>query len=179
MGILNKIVASHAPCSTFLIRLTVGGTFLFAGIQEFLIADDLGVGRFVEIGIPYPEIMAPFVGLCEIGCGALLLLGLLTRLAVIPMIVNISVAILSTKIPLLLGHGVWMFNLPKVDSFGFWNMMHEGRTDFALLMGGLFLLIVGAGRFSIDALLARRCHSSDLKKQLPGPRAWAGLDLGT
>ncbi|MGA2255848.1 MAG: DoxX family membrane protein, partial [Thermoguttaceae bacterium] len=70
MGILNKILASHAPCSTFLIRLLVGGTFLSAGIQEFLFADDLGAGRFVEIGIPYPKVTAPLVGACEIGCGA-------------------------------------------------------------------------------------------------------------
>ena len=76
---------------------------------EVPLRDELGVGRFVKIGIPHPEIMAPFVGVCEIVCGALLIFGLLTRLAAIPMIINISVAILSTKIPLLLGRGFWMF----------------------------------------------------------------------
>ena len=81
----------------------MGGTFLSEGIQKFLFPDALGVGRFVKIGIPYPEGMAPLVGVFEIGCGALLILGLLTRLAAIPMIANISVAILSTKIPILLG----------------------------------------------------------------------------
>jgi len=157
MGICTKIHATHAPCSTVLIRLIVGGTFLSEGIQKFLFVDELGVGRFVKIGIPHPEIMAPFVGGCEIVCGALLILGLLTRLAAIPMIINISVAIVSTKIPLLLGHGFWMFNLPKANSYGFWSMMHEARTDFAMLLGGVFLLIVGAGCFSFDAMWGRCC----------------------
>jgi uncharacterized membrane protein YphA (DoxX/SURF4 family) len=104
--------------------------------------------------------MAPFVGVFEIVCGALLILGLLTRLAAIPMIVNISVAILSTKIPLLLGHGFWMFKLPKAGSYGFWSMAHEARTDFAMFLGGIFLLIVGAGCISLDAALAGRCRST-------------------
>lgn len=158
MGIFKNTLATHAPCSTVLIRLIVGGTFLSEGIQKFVLADDLGVGRFVKIGIPHPEVMAPFVGVFEIVCGALLVLGLLTRLAAIPMIVNISVAILSTKIPILLGHGYWMFNLLKAGSYGFWSMMHEAHTDFAMFLGGIFLLIVGAGCFSIDALLVGCCR---------------------
>ena len=152
----RRMLATEAPCSTILIRLIVGGTFLTEGIQKFLFPDALGVGRFVKIGIPRTEVMAPFVGVCEIVCGALLILGLLTRLAAIPMIVNISVAILSTKIPLLLGRGFWMFNLPKANSYGFWPMVHEARTDFAMLLGGIFLLIVGAGCLSLDALFAPR-----------------------
>ncbi|MGO9112496.1 MAG: DoxX family membrane protein [Thermoguttaceae bacterium] len=174
MGILNTIVASHAPCSTFLIRLIAGGTLFSEGILEFLFADDPGVGRFVTIGIPCSEVMAPFFGICEIGCGALLLLGLLTRLAAISMIVNILVAILTTK-----EHSFWMFNLPNVNSDGFRSMVYEARTEFAMLLSGIFLLIVGAGRFSIDALLAEWCHSCDAKRTLSRPRAWAGLDLGT
>ena len=158
MGICAKIHATHAPCSTILIRLIVGGTFLSEGIQKFLFADALGVGRFVKIGIPRPEIMAPFVGVCEIVCGALLILGLLTRLAAIPMIINISVAIVSTKIPILLGHGFWMFSLPKANSYGLWSMMHEARTDFAMLLGGIFLLIVGAGCLSFDAFFGSRAQ---------------------
>jgi putative oxidoreductase len=158
MGMFRRLIATQAPCSTILIRLIVGGTFLSEGIQKFLFPDALGVGRFVKIGIPNPEIMAPFVGVCEIVCGALLILGLLTRLAAIPMIINISVAIISTKILLLLGHDFWIFNLPKANSYGFWSMMHEARTDFAMLLGGLFLLIVGAGCLSFDALLAGHCQ---------------------
>ncbi len=165
MGLLRKTLATQAPCSTILIRLIVGGTFLSEGVQKFVFVDELGVGRFIKIGIPYPEIMAPFVGVCEIVCGALLILGLLTRLAAIVMIINISVAIISTKIPLLLGHGFWMFNLPKANSYGFWPMVHEARTDFAMLLGGIFLLIVGAGCFSFDALLFRCCNPNPRKDQ--------------
>jgi len=158
MGVLRKTLATSAPCSTILIRLVVGGTFLSEGIQKFLFPDALGVGRFVKIGIPYPEVMAPFVGVFEIACGTLLILGLLTRLAAVPMILNISLAIVSTKIPILLGHGFWTFNLPgSVKTYGFWSMAHEARTDFAMLLGGIFLLVVGAGCFSLDSLLAGCC----------------------
>jgi uncharacterized membrane protein YphA (DoxX/SURF4 family) len=164
MGILRRTFATQAPCSTILIRLIVGGTFLSEGVQKFLFADALGVGRFVKIGVPNPEIMAPFVGGCEIVCGALLIVGLLTRLAAIPMIINISVAIVSTKIPLLLGRGILMFNLPKANSYGFWPMVHEARTDFAMLLGGIFLLIVGAGCFSFDRLFASGAKWGDASR---------------
>ena len=95
--------------------------------------------------------MAPFVGAVEIVCGSLLLVGLLTRLAAIPLIIDISVAILSTKVPILLGHGYWLFSLPKANRYGFWAMMSEARTDFSMLLSSLFLLIVGAGAWSLDA----------------------------
>src|SRR6266487_6373824 len=100
--------------------------------------------------------MAPFVGGCEIVCGFLLLIGLFTRLAAIPLIIDISVAILSTKIPILLGHGFWRFSLSKLPTYGFWSMAHEARVDYAMLLGSIFLLIVGAGAWSIDARLATR-----------------------
>jgi uncharacterized membrane protein YphA (DoxX/SURF4 family) len=119
----------------------VGAIFLSEGIQKFLFPGALGVGRFTKIGIPAPEIMAPFVGVMEIGCGALLLLGLLTRLAAIPLIIDMLVAIATTKIPILL-------------KSGFWAMAHEARTDYAMLLGCLFFLVVGAGRWSMDARLA-------------------------
>lgn len=155
------LFASQAPAATILIRLMVGAVFLSEGIQKFVFPDALGVGRFVKIGIPYPEVMAPFVGICEIGCGSLLILGLLTRLAAILMIVNISVAILSTKLPMLLGRGFGMFSPPKVNQIGFWSMAHEARTDFCMLLGGVFLLIVGAGCLSFDALIVRRRSKAD------------------
>jgi putative oxidoreductase len=151
-----KIVATTAPRSVILIRLIVGAVFLSEGIQKFRFANDLGVGRFVKIGIPAPQIMAPFVGGCEIVCGFLLLIGLFTRLAAIPLIIDISVAIISTKIPILLGHGFWRFSLSKLPAYGFWSMAHEARVDFAMLLGSLFLLIVGAGAWSVDALVGRR-----------------------
>lgn len=151
----NLLFASRAPAATILIRLMVGGVFLSEGIQKFLFPDAVGVGRFVRIGIPYPEVMAPFVGVFEIACGALILLGLLTRLAAVPMIINMAVAVVSTKIPILLGYGYWGFSLRKLDEYGFWAMAHESRTDFSMILGSIFLLLVGAGSLSIDALIAR------------------------
>ena len=140
---MQKIADSRAPAAVVLIRIAVGSIFLSEGIQKFLFPDALGVGRFTKIGIPSPEILAPFVGACEIVCGLLLLAGLLTRLAAIPMIINMLVAISTTKVPILL-------------KSGFWTAAHEARTDLSMLLGCLFLLIVGAGPWSLDARLTRR-----------------------
>ena len=151
----KKILDASAPRAVLLIRLIVGGVFFSEGIQKFLYPAENGAGRFAKIGIPSPEVMGPFVGVVEIVCGALILIGLLTRLAAIPLIINMLVAILSTKIPILLGHGFWGFSLRNLPYYGFWGMAHEARTDFAMLLGSIFLLIVGAGLWSIDAKLSR------------------------
>ena len=152
----RKLFVSNAPAAVILIRLVVGGVFLAEGIQKFLFPEELAAGRFAKIGIPAPHVTGPFVGALETVCGALIVIGLLTRLAAIPLIVDISVAILSTKIPILLGHGFWRFSLPKLSSYGFWSMAHEARTVFAMLLGSIFLLIVGAGAWSIDAYISHR-----------------------
>ncbi len=153
---MSKLLRTTAPPATLLIRLSIGAVFLSEGIQKFLFADAQGAGRFAKIGIPAPNILAPFVGCVEIVCGVFVLIGLLTRLAAIPLIIDISVAILSTKVPILLGHGFWGFGLPKLANYGFWRMAHEARTDFCMLLGSLFLLVVGAGRkWSLDARLTR------------------------
>jgi len=125
-----------------LVRLSVAAVFLSEGVQKFLFPQALGVGRFTTIGIPAPELMAPFVAVCEIGCGALVLVGLFTRLAAIPLIIDMVVAIATTKVPILL-------------KTGFWNMAHEARTDWAMLLGALFLLLAGPGRWSVDARTGR------------------------
>jgi putative oxidoreductase len=152
---MKKLLQTNAPAATILVRLLVGAVFLTEGIQKFLFPNELGAGRFAKIGLPSPEILGPFVGGVETVCGALLILGLLTRLAAIPLIIDISVAIISTKIPILLGYGFGGFNLPKLSSYGFWSMAHEARTDFCMLLGAIFLLIVGAGKtLSVDAHLA-------------------------
>jgi putative oxidoreductase len=153
MKIYKKIIATQAPAAVVLIRLLVGTIFLSEGIQKFLYTAEVGAGRFAKIGIPSPEMMAPFVGVVEAVCGLLLLLGLMTRLATIPLIITMLVAILSTKIPILLGHGFWGFSLRSVPYYGFWGMAHEMRTDWSLLIGSIFLLIVGAGTWSADAYL--------------------------
>ena len=141
--ILRKLLSSDAPAATVLVRGLVGAVFLSEGIQKFLFAADLGVGRFTRIGIPHPQFFGPFVGCVEIVCGFLLLIGLLTRFASIALIIDITVAILSTKVPIFLKQG-W------------WPAEAEARTDYAMLMGLIFLVIVGAGVSSFDARLARK-----------------------
>jgi uncharacterized membrane protein YphA (DoxX/SURF4 family) len=131
------------PIAQFLVRLVVGCVFLSEGIQKFLFSDLLGVGRFIKIGIPAPEIMAPFVGVVEIVCGLLVVVGLFTQLASIPLIIDMLVAIATTKIPMLMEKG-------------FWAMAHEARTDWSMLLGSVFLLVVGAGLWSLDSFIAHR-----------------------
>src|SRR6266576_1580018 len=139
---MRRLLATEAPAATILIRIVVGGIFLAEGIQKFLYPGDLGAGRFAKIGIPAPDKLGPLVGGVEIVCGALLL-------------IDISVAIVSTKIPILLGYGFWDFSLTKLPRYGFLSMIHEARTDLAMWFGLLFLLTVGAGKtYSLDAKLA-------------------------
>src|ERR1700691_2772938 len=97
MAAQNKLQRTNAPAATLLIRLAVGAIFLSEGIQKFLFPADLGVGRFIKIGIPDPHLMAPFVGACEILFGALLLVGFMPRLSSLPLLAVISVAIVTTK----------------------------------------------------------------------------------
>lgn len=151
---MNVVPKFKTGAPIILIRLMVGGVFLTEGILKFMYPDALGAGRFVKIGIPYPQIMGPFVGGVETVCGALVIIGLLTRLAAIPLLINISVAILSTKIPILLGHGFWTFTLPNLPHYGLLSMLHEARTDFSMVLGLLFLLCVGAGKWSVDGWFA-------------------------
>jgi putative oxidoreductase len=151
----TTLFATRAPGWSILVRLLVGlVVFLPEGIQKLAFPDALGAGRFAHIGIPSPELMGPLVGVAEIVCGALLILGLFTRLASIPLIVIMIVAIVSTKVPILLGHDVWIFHLPKLPRYGLWSMLHEARADFDMLLGLLYLLIEGGGAWSLDARLA-------------------------
>jgi len=139
----SAILRSTAPSATVLIRILVGWVFLSEGIQKFLFPAALGVGRFAKIGIPEPQFFGPFVGVVEVVCGALLIVGLVTRLVSIPLLIDILVAIATTKIPML-------------AKSGFWAMMHEARTDFCMLLGLIFLLIVGSGTLSFDDRLSRK-----------------------
>ena len=127
-----------------LIRLMVGIVFLSEGIQKFLYPVELGAGRFVKVGIPSPELMGPFVGVAEIVCGTLILLGLFIRLAAAVMLINISVALLSTKLPILLGRAVGPFSLPKLPLYGVWSSLHEARVDLCMWLGSLFLILGAA-----------------------------------
>ncbi len=155
-GWRDRLFSTRAPGWSILVRFLVGlAVFLPEGIQKLMFPDTLGAGRFANIGIPYPELMGPFVGIVEIICGALIILGLFTRLAAIPLIFIMIVAVVSTKVPILLGHDFWIFHLPKFSRYGFWSMMHEARADFVMLLGSLYLLIEGAGAWSLDAALTR------------------------
>jgi uncharacterized membrane protein YphA (DoxX/SURF4 family) len=139
-----------------LIRLLVGWVFLAEGVLKFTRAEALGAGRFAKIGFASPALLASFVGWVEILCGALLIAGLLTRLASVPLLIDICVAIVSTKLPILLGHGFLGFADPTTKPFGLATMLHEARTDFSMLLGLVFILIVGGGRWSVDAMIATR-----------------------
>jgi len=134
----STVWTARTAKALLLIRILVGWVFVSEGIQKFLFPAQLGVGRFEKIGIPSPHFMAPFVGTFEIVCGTLLLVGLFTRLAAVPLLAVILVAIATTKIPMLAKSGIWA-------------MLHEARTDFSMLLGLLFLLITGAGTLSADA----------------------------
>ena len=140
MGRIRWIAKTTEQKSVILIRLMVGLVFLSEGIQKFLFPDANGVGRFTKIGLPEPEILAYVVASLEVVCGSLILLGLLTRLAVLPTIAIMIGAIATTKVPILI-------------NAGFWQMAHDSRTDFSMLLGSIFLLIVGAGSWSIDRKL--------------------------
>ncbi|RIK66934.1 MAG: DoxX family protein [Planctomycetota bacterium] len=152
---LRKLVFdATASRSVILIRLMVGLVFVSEGLQKFLFPGELGPGRFDKMGFAQPNI-AYFVAVFELTCGALLIPGLLTRAAAIPLIIDMTIAIVTTKLPILAGHDLWGFHVRKLPEYGFWAMAHESRTDWAMLLGSIFLLIVGAGRWSIDAVIQR------------------------
>jgi uncharacterized membrane protein YphA (DoxX/SURF4 family) len=160
------LFSTHAPGWSILVRLLVGlVVFVPEGIQKLASPDVLGAGRFTTIGIPYPEVMGPFVGIVETICGALIIIGLFTRLAALPLIIIMIVAIISTKVPILLGHDFWIFHVQKLPRYGFWSMAHEARADFDMLLGSLYLLIEGAGTWSLDSILGRGARRASLSKR--------------
>lgn len=142
------------PRAIILLRLMAGTVFLWEGVMKFVFPNQ-GVGRFTKLGFPAPHFTASADAWLEIVGGLLLLTGLLTRLIAVPFIVEMIVAMASTKIPLYLGTSP--LPLPPVPpQIGFWAVLHEIRSEYAQLLTCAFLLVVGPGRWSIDALLARR-----------------------
>jgi putative oxidoreductase len=139
-GWFHRILASGAPRAVWLIRLTVAIVFVSEGIQKFLYPAALGVGRFAKIGIPAPGLMGPLIGVLEIACGVLVLAGLFTRVAALLLLADMSVAILSTKIPILIGHGYWRFAAASAKP-GLWSMLHESRTDLSMSRDSRYALI--------------------------------------
>ena len=129
--------SSRSAWGLLFLRFITGWIFLSEGIQKFLYPAGLGAGRFAHIGIPYPHISAPFVAIVEILCGTLLILGVRTTLVAIPLLIDISVAIVTTKWPMLRHQG-------------FWSAMHESRVDLAMFFSLLAILLLGPGSLSID-----------------------------
>lgn len=140
---LRRISSTSESPAPVLIRLILAFVFLAAGTQKFLFPEEYGVGRFQEMGMPNPELISLIVGTFELGSGVLILFGLVTRIAAIPLIVIMVVAISTTKVPVLFEEG-------------FWEAVHAVRLDYAMLLGAVFLMLVGAGAWSLDALLSRR-----------------------
>lgn len=158
-----KILGPEGPPAVICIRLAVGLVFLSEGIQKFVYPHALGPGRFDKIGIPAPTFFADLDGVVEIVCGALVVLGLLTRLAAVPLLIDIVLAIALTKVRELRPGGFGGVQ-------GFWGMAHDARTDFAMLLGLIFLLWVGPGRWSLDALIARPAGPSPAGRVSAGGR---------
>ena len=154
----HEILSTNAPAATVLIRLLVGAVFVSEGIQKFLYPEALGPGRFEAIGFVAPELWATLVGSVEIIAGALVLVGFLTRPAALALATIMVVAIVTTKIPILLGRDLGPFSVRSLDTYGFWSMAHEARTDWAMLLGSLFLVVVGAGARSVDARITGQIH---------------------
>ena len=141
-GFLTSLIYTVNDNKIILVRLIVGLVFLTEGIQKYLFPELLGTGRFMKIGFSDPAFWAYFTGAFEMFCGALILLGLLTRLAAIPLLIVMLVAFVTTKWPELMGKGIWV-------------MMHDYRTDFAMTLLLIFLLISGGGKWSVDSKMLK------------------------
>jgi putative oxidoreductase len=141
----NNFLNTDNSKTTILIRVIIGSIFLSEGIQKFLFPAILGAGRFEKTGIANPEFWASFTGCFEIICGILILLGLLTRFAAIPLLVIMIVAFITTKYPIF-------------SEKGFWPMAHDYRTDFAMTVGNIFLLLKGGGKWSLDKMFFNRAE---------------------
>lgn len=143
--LFSIIISSSGDYKSLIPRVIVGLVFLSEGIQKYLFPELVGVERFIKIGFENAEFLAYFVATFEITCGILLLVGLLTRLASIPLLIIMVTAIVTTKIPKLLNDG-------------FWTMAHDSRTDFAMTLLLIFLIIYGAGKLSIDSIIKKKSN---------------------
>lgn len=142
-NLLNRLLVTVHNNSALLIRLTVGLIFLSEGIQKFLFPDALGTGRFVRIGFSHAEFWAYLTAVFETASALLILPGLFTRIASIPLLIIMITAFVATKWPILMHEG-------------FWTFAHEYRTDFAMTVLLIYLLLYGSGRISIDYRLSKR-----------------------
>lgn len=139
-------VTTKASAAIVMIRLYVGLIFAGEGLLKFLRPESLGTGRFSKVGIPDAALLAYFDGTLEIVCGALILVGLFTKWAVIPMMADMVGALVFTKMPLL-----WGAAALYPGERGLLDFFHEGRLEIAMLCGSVFLFVAGAGTLSLDA----------------------------
>ncbi|MBR9998948.1 MAG: DoxX family protein [Cyclobacteriaceae bacterium] len=151
-----RLISTEDDKTFILVRMMTGAVFLSEGIQKFLYPAMRGSGRFENMGFPAPEFFAAFVGVFEILCGLFLIVGFVTRAAALAMLINMTVAIVVTKIPIAFGESFGPFVLRDLKTYGFWSMAHEMRTDFAMWLGSLFLIITGGGKWSADRLIMKR-----------------------
>ncbi len=146
---------------TLLLRLMAGSVFFWEGLLKLVYVNQ-GVGRFTKLGFPFPELTAHFVAGFEIVGGLLIMAGLFTRVVALGFVIEMVVAILSTKISLFLGTSPLALpaSPPKV---GIWAVLHEIRSEWAQLTTSLFLVLAGPGPWSLDARRARALSAN------PGP----------
>jgi len=130
-----------------LIRVIVGVVFLTEGILKFMQPGELGVGRFAHIGIPYPQVLAPLVGVVELVAGGAMILGFYAGDAALLLLCVIAVALFTTKLPILLGHSVGRFSAPHMSRYGLFSFLHEARTDLCMLFGCTAVLLDSGLRF--------------------------------
>lgn len=134
---MKKFFRTDNDPATLLIRLMMGIVFTSEGVQKFLFPDSRGAGRFEKIGLPAPEFLGSFVGFFEVLCGLLILAGLATRAAAGILMIIMLMALITTKLPILMNEGIW-------------KMLHDSRTDMSMLLAAIFLMIKGGGRWSAD-----------------------------
>jgi len=149
---------TSGPKATLALRLMAGGVFFWEGLLKFVYANQ-GVGRFTKLGMPMPELLAPAIAVLEIGGGLLLMSGLATRLISVPFILEMIVAMLSTKITMYLGTSP-LPAPPAPPVMGGWAVLHEIRSEYAQIMTCIYLLAAGPGPWSLDAWLLRGRRAS-------------------
>lgn len=153
---LKALLRTENRPTSILIRIMVGAVFLSEGFQKYIFPNLKGEGLFAQLGLPAPEFLGYLVGAFEISCGLLVIIGLLTRMASVPLIVIMLTAINFTKIPILLDAGLW-------------KMLTEVRTEFSMLLGAIWLLIEGGGKWSMDRYLLHRLSDEFFDKARLSP----------
>lgn len=153
----------NAPKATILLRLMAGGVFLWEGLLKFVYVNQ-GVGRFTKLGLPLPPLTANFVAVLEIAGGAFLIAGFLTRILSFVFVIEMIVAILTTKISLFFGTSPLPLP-PAPPQIGFWAVLHEIRSDYAQIMTCFFLFLAGPGRLALDRLFFSKQNAPALETE--------------